>query len=223
MTASALLLAPAVILTGCHREMRETVVATTQSMIGLSLAQNVQSQMYELRIGYARNEFFWVPTSKRVYYDENGGERTWGSGQPAHDDPIWTPEVLAEIQVGGRGKLGIGSDQGARVAMYQRLAMGKRAVESKAAVALMANDPETARALVNIPTVLSTPNAVEMQTEIRRLVRDKGLYDRARNWIATYYPDHPSLQESDPVDRFIDHPPGEEPTLRMLLDLLKQP
>ncbi|MBX3405828.1 MAG: hypothetical protein KF869_03600 [Phycisphaeraceae bacterium] len=146
----------AMLLTGCHGKLlRENVLATTQTAIGLSLAQNAQTQMYEAKLGYFRNEFFLVPTSKRVVYDADNKDAAGTKGCTATacmlksaecNDPSKTPEVLAEIQVGGSGKQTF-KDQTSRVDVYQRLAVGRIAVQSKAAVALMSKDPAAARAL----------------------------------------------------------------------------
>lgn len=141
---------------GCTTKLlRENVLATTQSAIGLSVAQNAQTQMYELKAGFFRNEFFLVPTSKRVVNDADNRDAAGTASRACHIsslkgiehyDPSSTPEVLAEIQVGGYGKQSL-KEQGGRVEVYQRLAVGKHAVQSRAAVALMASDTETAKAL----------------------------------------------------------------------------
>ncbi len=141
---------------GCSTKLlRENVLATTQSAIGLSLAQNAQTQMYELKAGFFRHEFFLVPTSKRVVNDADNKDAAGTTNRDGrldtlkcieHNDPSHTPEVLAEIQVGGYGKQSI-KEQGGRVEVYQRLAVGRQAVRSRAAVALMASDAETAKVL----------------------------------------------------------------------------
>lgn len=170
-------------LTGCNggKVLRENVLATTQSTIGISLAQNPQTQVHELKAGFVRNEFFLVPTSKRVVYNENNKdaagtgtvtEETDAAGNKIRrgsnysssieeNDPSSTPEVLAEIQVGGKGKQAIGTspEQGANVEIYQRLAVGKIAVQSSAAVALMSQDAKTAEAVAGLKRSELTPNA----------------------------------------------------------------
>ena len=164
---------------GCAKKLlRENVLATTQSMYGLAINQNAQTQMYEFKLGYARNELFLVPTSKRVINDRNdddaAGTRTDYAGYPAwleNSDPSRTPEVLAEIQVGGSGKQGQGS-QDTAVKVYQRLAVGKMAVDSDAAIALMANDPTTAanakRAPEDTPSAPPTKSREEAISQVNR-------------------------------------------------------
>lgn len=175
---------------GCsERLLRENVLATTQGTVGIMLAQNPQTQVYELKIGGARNEFFLVPTGKRLVSSASndaagdvvskladripttsngaGGRMTVEEmarfvellkviKEMEHNDAGTTPEVLAEIQVNGRAKQTLGGEQGGHVDVYQRLAVGREAVRTPAAVALMANDPETAKwagaATVGTPT-----------------------------------------------------------------------
>ena len=160
LLALCVLALPAAML-GCRSHiLRENVLATTNSMMGISLAQSPQTQMYELKAGYARSEFFFVPTSKRIVTD---GEYRDAAGVHANaaatsfnadssriatlqqiqamedTDPSRTPEVLAEIQVGGATGRGTGPETRSTVTIRQRLAVGAKAVESPAAVALMSD------------------------------------------------------------------------------------
>ncbi len=195
------------ILTGCNggKVLRENVLATTQSTIGISLAQNPQTQVHELKAGFVRNEFFLVPTSKRVVYDENNKDAagtgtatatTDGTGNKTtrssnydkgveHNDPTGTPEVLAEIQVGGKGKQSIGTspEQGADVEVYQRLAVGKIAVQSGAAVALMSQDAKTAEAVRQKALIQDQPEylaAVRVAYSVINGLVQKGNADAAK-------------------------------------------
>ena len=128
-----------IFLSGCSQKlMRENVFANTESMIGLAIKQNPKTQLYEFQAGFARHELFFVPTDKSVKYDANGVELDIQRGAGT------TAQVLAEIQVGGSGKGNSGS-----VEIYQRLAVGEIAVNSQAAVALLAHDDATASAIAN--------------------------------------------------------------------------
>ena len=73
--------------------MRETVLASTQTLIGVEVAQDARTNLYQGRAGYARQELFLVPTSKRVVNEGESGE--------AQNDPGSTPEVLGEIMADG--------------------------------------------------------------------------------------------------------------------------
>lgn len=127
----------AAVLTSCggcsDRLLRENVLATTQSVVGVSVGQHPQTGLYEGTIGYARSELFLVPTSKRVVYDELGNEIAVDELAEV-SDPSGTPEVVGEIRVIGEGVGGVG---GVGAGVYQRLAVGKIAVSSRAAAELM--------------------------------------------------------------------------------------
>ncbi|MEL6328290.1 MAG: hypothetical protein AAFR38_01400 [Planctomycetota bacterium] len=130
-------------LGGCAggKILRENVLATTQSTIGVTIAQNAQTQVYELKAGFARNEFFLVPTNKTIQYAEKGGAKQKESAV-FEGSAAETANVLAEIQVGGASK---GSNNS--VEIYQRLAVGDIAVRSGAAIALYSQNEEVARAI----------------------------------------------------------------------------
>lgn len=63
------------LLAGCV--IPHAVIVTSQTVLGASVSENPQTQLYEARFGFARNEFAFVPT------DTNG--------------PI--PDVIMEIRV----------------------------------------------------------------------------------------------------------------------------
>ncbi|HVZ93078.1 MAG TPA: hypothetical protein VG797_01065 [Phycisphaerales bacterium] len=191
---------------GCaERVLRENVLASTQSTVGLSLAQNPASQLYELKAGYARSEFFLVPTGKLVGYDAEGAEKDIAG---ACHDPTPTPDVIAEIQVGGRGKQTLATgEQGAEIQMYQRLAVGTNAVRAPAAVALMANHPDSIRALSSLaPTAGSNTELVALRTEIGAMVTsDAAKKQKALEWLAANQAGHPARGD---IERFVNEPPG---------------
>lgn len=125
---------------GCSDALlRETVLANTETLIGVAVAQDPKTSMYQGRIGYARHELFLVPTGKRVVKEGESGESS--------SDAASTPEVLGEIMADGEIPSADGVSAPGRVGVYQRLAVGRTAVQSGAAVALLARDATTARAM----------------------------------------------------------------------------
>lgn len=139
---SVCLAAVVVMGSGCSNKLlRETVLANTETMVGLSVAQNSQSQAYELKFGFARHELFIVPTDKFVKYAQKGGiNAPETSSKPGADI---TANVVGEIRIGFDSDL---NKQGAKV--YQRLAVGPLAVQSPAAVALLADDAAMAETIL---------------------------------------------------------------------------
>lgn len=138
------------------RLLRESVLASTQSTIGLSLGQNPRTGLYEGTLGYARGELFIVPTGKRVVHasGEAGGQDPAAAAAMTSDRADTTPEVLGEIVADGALALdagstgGPGSSRPVRVGVYQRLAVGRLAVTTPAAIALMARDARSADGLL---------------------------------------------------------------------------
>jgi hypothetical protein len=135
--------------TGCSRINRENVFANTETGTGIFLCENNKTQLYELKIGYFRHELFWVPTSKFVAYQTADGNSPEAKDPAPQNDPSETPEVLGEISVGG---IFGGTAEKAQVSLSQRLAVGKRAVESAAAAAMMADSPSKASAASAVAT-----------------------------------------------------------------------
>lgn len=114
----------ALLLTGCHAIDHNYVVTGTGTIIGVQIAENPATQLYEAKLGYARAETALVPT--------NG------------------PAVIMELRYGG-----IFSRSGG---IYQRLAVGKDAVQQPGAAFMFAKDAEG-----NLPTNVVEAITTKMQ------------------------------------------------------------
>jgi len=149
--------AVAMSLCGCtSRLARENILANTETAYGLTVAENPQTQIPELKLGYARHELFYVPSSKTLIYKDPGksigGEVADAAANSG--DPSRTPQVLAEIAIGsgvGRSGSGGGATNGMNFRVRQRLAVGVEAVRAPAAGVLMASgDAQAAELLRNL-------------------------------------------------------------------------
>lgn len=118
---------------GCASE-RNNVVVGTSTVIGLSVAQNPASQLYEAKLGYARVEVALIPTNKR-------GTNAPTTGNGAAD----TANVLMELHYANIFSF---TDAG----IYQRLAVGSIAVAQPGASLMFSKSPT---GVVN-PAVLTT-------------------------------------------------------------------
>lgn len=189
LTAAALLLPTG----GCSdRLLRENVFANTETMLGVQVAQNAKTQMYEARLGFVRHELFLVPTSKRVVYGKDGEIAPRGSDGSVDaatvrsltsNDAATTPEVLGEIMVDG-ALPGMGNGGNLRVGVYQRLAVGKEAVSQPAAIALFARDAETAKAAAGAERVFrfgADDNAGKIRAWLAADAANRG---RLNAWLA---------------------------------------
>lgn len=102
------LLLSLILLAGCHAIDRGYVISGTGTVLGIQVAENPATQLYEAKLGYARAEAALVPT--------NG------------------PAVLMEVRYSG-----LFSRSGG---VYQRLAVGKEAVQQPGAAYMFAKDAD---------------------------------------------------------------------------------
>jgi hypothetical protein len=103
------LLAVSLALCGCAN--LHSVVVSTQTVLGVSVSENPTTQLYEARLGYARNEFAFVPGNINA--------------------PGAVPDVLMEMRA---------SDIFTGGGFYQRLAVGSNAVVQPGASMMFAKD-----------------------------------------------------------------------------------
>lgn len=123
--------------TGCKTVVRENIISHINTGIGISLTENPKTELYEVKAGFIRTQFYSVPTGKTVE-----SEREDGSG--ASNAANLTPEVVSGIRAhSGAQHLFLGMD------VMENFAVGKVAVMSPAAVAMYistARDAERAKA-----------------------------------------------------------------------------
>ncbi len=132
MLSIGLLALAGLIMTGCE-QIPNQVVASTGTIIGLDLSLNPATQMPQGKLGYNRAELAIVPTNRGVCYkkkDSSGWECTNNYKNGAVD----SAEVLMELYY---------KDVFSRKSsIYQRLAVGKIAVQQAGAAFMFARDPE---------------------------------------------------------------------------------
>lgn len=138
---------------------RHSVVASTGTVIGLEIAQNPASQMYQAKLGYNRAELAVVPSNR----SSDKGEASTGGG--ASD----TADVVMELNYANIFSL---SQSG----IYQRLAVGKFAVSQPGAAFMFAKgkdgvlDPQVAssvaKAIQSIP--VSDPDVVSLKVPLAK-------------------------------------------------------
>ena len=185
-----MLIAGLLALQGCSAN--GYITASVQSVIGLDVSENPQTQMPHVRFGYIRNQLYYVPTGKVVV----GQGGTSGRADEA-------PALVSSIK--------LDSTFAQSMAIEERFAIGQAAIESPAAQALF--NPEGKPVI----TVMSGPGVSYLQQQIRKIIQDPQKNKMASDWIKGKYPTIDTKLQ-DP-DRFIDNPQGGEADL---LNLLKQ-
>jgi|PlaIllAssembly_1097288.scaffolds.fasta_scaffold19003_5 hypothetical protein len=108
-----LLIGAALALAATGCQGLKSVVTTTQTGLGISISENPSTQLYEARLGYFRNEFAFVPGDTNC--------------------PATVPDVMMEIRMENIFKGGL---------VYQRLAVGKNAVQQPGASLMFARDKD---------------------------------------------------------------------------------
>jgi hypothetical protein len=113
----------ALVLDGCTGINQNYVISATGTVIGIEVAQNPANQMYHAKLGYVRSELALVPTNKGT----NGVPANSGGAKD-------TANVLMEMKFSG-----IFSPSGG---IYQRLAVGDKAVAQQGAAIMFAKDAD---------------------------------------------------------------------------------
>jgi hypothetical protein len=133
------------LLAGCTA--RHTILAVTETNIGVDVSQNPANQSPQAKLGYQRVELAIVPTNRSA--GEDAG--TTGHGATDHGD------VIMELRYGGIFDIGESSG------IYQRLAVGTTAVHEPGASVMFARNAsgevtaEAQQALKNVIAIQQTP------------------------------------------------------------------
>lgn len=197
-------------LVGCNKTVvRENILSTIDTGIGLSLTENRQTQMYELKAGYIRNQFYSIPTGKVVESD-NTAFLNMSTCKKIENTPIGALDKAERIKVfslmssceNGRNRQisnaanvtpelvsGIRAHTGLQdillgMDVSESFAVGKEAVKSNAAVAMyiaMAKEPENAQAAAAAvsPLTYDTDPSVECLNE---WLKDKNNVKTLNDW-----------------------------------------
>ena len=130
---------PVLLIAGCKTVVRENIISTINTGFGVTVAENPETQLYEIKVGYIRSQFYSIPTGKVVENeDEDESECCGGDVKDKRSNRAdITPEVVSGIRVNGKsGNKLFGG------AISENFAVGKEAVNSPAAVAMYVSSAE---------------------------------------------------------------------------------
>lgn len=166
---------PLLLCLGCTTG-KHYVIASTATVIGLEVAQNPSSQMYQAKLGYNRAELALVPSNRA-----SGQKGDVSTGQGAAD----TTDVMMELHYANIFSL-------KQSGIYQRLAVGSTAVSQPGAALMFAKgkdgqlDPQVAesvsRAIATIPEVKPDITALKVSLAddySKRKATDQARFDAA--------------------------------------------
>lgn len=109
------------LIEGCTSIAKQNIISNVNTGIGLTVAQNPQSQLYEVKVGYIRTQFYSIPTGKT--FDDDG--------KPTSSHAERAPQLVAGIRMhSGVDNLIVGMD------VSENFAVGDIAVRSDAATAM---------------------------------------------------------------------------------------
>ncbi len=163
----------ALLTAGCSSTVvRENILSSVETGIGISIAENHQTQLYEVRAGYIRSQFYSIPTGKLVHNTNAATAVVSGPGAVAANAQISnaadvTPAVVSGIRMHtGWESLLLGMD------VSENFAVGNAAVMSPAAVAMYvagADSKEKAQAAAQAAGRTFTPQVMDSMGQINQL------------------------------------------------------
>ncbi len=169
--AAALL--AALITAGCSSTVvRENILSSVETGIGISIAENHQTQLYEVRAGYIRSQFYSIPTGKLVRNTNAASAVVSGPGVAVTNAQISnaadvTPTLVSGIRMHtGWESLLLGMD------VSENFAVGPVAVMSPAAVAMYvagADSKEKAQAAAQAAGRTFTPEVMDAMGRVNQL------------------------------------------------------
>ena len=164
---------------GCKTVVRENILSSINTGIGVTVAENPKTELYEVKVGYIRSQFYSVPTGK-VVENENkhdGTETTTIRGTTSTTEKVrndarsnradLTPQIVSGIRMeSGIEQLLIG------VNVSESFAVGSIAVMSPAAIAMYVADADSdakasaasLAAIASARTVREAPSGDTLQT-----------------------------------------------------------
>ncbi|OGX03639.1 MAG: hypothetical protein A3G87_08370 [Omnitrophica bacterium RIFCSPLOWO2_12_FULL_50_11] len=179
-------------LLSCGCAPKGYITASVQSMIGLDVSENPQTQVPHIRFGLLRNQFYYIPTGLSAE-GATPGKATE------------TPELVSTAD------MDIKFLSGTRV--IEKFAVGPIAVKSTAAAIAFIPEGQP------VPTAIFMEELSPVVREIRLLLQDPAKLATATKWIGGKFPNNPN---QDNPDKFVDNPPEPAwRTLTDLLQALK--
>jgi hypothetical protein len=169
---------------GCSKVIiRENIISTVNTGIGVTLAENPQTQLYEVKIGYIRSQFYSIPTGKLILEEEpaqaEGGKAVSMYCQKTVNQADITPQLVSGIKVHtGVEQLFLGVD------VSENFAVGEEAVNSKAAVAMYiasAEKPQNAQSAAEAVNSLTYDNDPSVKC-INKWLKDKNNVKALNDW-----------------------------------------
>lgn len=156
LTILAAATATSLLASGCSTTVvRENIISSVNTGVGLQIAENPKTQLYEVKVGYLRNQFYSIPTAKDVKRGGNVASAT---------NHVGTPQVVS----GFGGSLDL-NHQALGGGIAENFAVGETAVGSPAAVMMYmgtARTPDAAKAMAEAIRAMHLKSEVSTTTHV---------------------------------------------------------
>lgn len=113
---------------GCSTVLRENIISSVETGTGISIHENPTTQLYEIRAGFIRSQFYSIPTGK-VVKNKNA--------EPREPDPVLSNKAdITPVVVSGIHSKSDWTNLIFGMDISENFAVGKEAVNSEAAKAM---------------------------------------------------------------------------------------
>ena len=137
---------------GCSTVVRENIISSIDTGIGATVAENKQTQLYELKAGYIHSQFYSIPTGKLVENEANTNRLNESDHRSNRADI--TPQLVSGIHA----KTSL-ADVILGIEVSESFAVGSDAVKSTAAIAMYISDAK------NTNNAVQAASAVDKATQ----------------------------------------------------------
>jgi hypothetical protein len=144
-------------IVGCPTVARENIISSIETGTGISIKENPTTQLYEIRAGLIRSQFYSIPTGK-VVKTEDGQEHQPSDGKTLMNEADKTPQVISSIHIKSDVEhLILGTE------VSESFVVGKEAVNSPAAIAMFSTSKDKSE--MDSQTTQSLANAVKTDAD----------------------------------------------------------
>jgi hypothetical protein len=152
----------AIMLAGCSTVVRENIVASIDTGIGASVAENKQTQMYELKAGYIHSQFYSIPTGKVVANESSA----------ANDVRTNRADITPQVVSGIKASTSL-ADVVLGMTVSENFAVGSIAVMSPAASAMYVADAKTGTNAVEAAKAVQSLSGTNQASVLMKAVNDQ--------------------------------------------------
>jgi hypothetical protein len=158
------------LLTGCQTVVRENIIASIDTGLGATVAENKQTQLYELKAGYIHSQFFSVPTGK-VVANETSDKTNCVVVVQEKDKRSNRADITPQVVSGIRASTSL-ADVILGMNISENFAVGDIAVNSDAATAMYISDAKSTNNAAAASQAVAAKNGVTYENSVGQSLND---------------------------------------------------